>query len=123
MVVQHEEARALLLAAGATEADGRICIPRALVENAIKSAPPLIPMYGRGALAMELGEFNSYFGGGSDLMSTWDLETGEHRPSTLTDVGNAARLCDALPNMDFIMSGAYPNEISDPHRAYLKAFA
>ena len=123
MVVQHEEARALLLAAGATEADGRICIPRALVENAIKSAPPLIPMYDRsGALAMELGEFNSYFGSGSDLMSTWDLETGEHRPSTLTDVGNAARLCDALPNMDFVMSGAYPNEISDPHRAYLESF-
>ena len=102
---------------------GRICIPRALVENAIKSAPPLIPMYDRsGALTMELGEFNSYFGSGSDLMSTWDLETGEHRPSTLTDVGNAARLCDALPNIDSSSRGRTPNEISDPHRAYLESF-
>ncbi len=123
MVVQHDEARALLLAGGAAETeDGRIRIPRAMVEKARTSAPAMIPVYDRqGVLAMELGGFNSYFGGGSDLMSTWDLETGEHRPSTLDDVSRVAKLCDALPNFDFIMSGAYPNEL-DPHHAYLEEY-
>jgi trimethylamine--corrinoid protein Co-methyltransferase len=123
MLVQHDEARALLLEAGALKGDDdHIRIPRALVERARSSAPAMIPVFGRnGELAMELGAFNCYFGTGSDLMSTWDLETGEHRPSTLDDVARVARLCDALPNFDFVMSGAYPNEL-DPHHAYLEEF-
>ena len=70
---------------------------------------------------MSLGRHNSYFGTGSDLMSTYDLETGEHRPSGLADVARAARLCDALPNIDFVMSCAHPNDI-EPQRSYLESF-
>ena len=70
---------------------------------------------------MSLGRHNSYFGTGSDLMSTYDLETGEHRPSALADVARAARLCDALPNIDFVMSCAHPNDI-EPQRSYLESF-
>lgn len=123
MVVQHDEARALLLKAGATERDdGRVRIPRKLVETALNSAPAMIPVFDRaGTLAMELGGFNSYFGTGSDLLNTWDLDTREHRRSRLDDVALAARLCDALPNMDFIMSSAYPNDI-DAHRSYAEGF-
>ena len=123
MVVQHDQARALLLDAGATElADGRVAIPRGMVEQARASAPAMIPVFDRGGdLAMELGGFNSYFGTGSDLMSTWDLDTGEHRPSTLDDIARAARLVDALPNFDFAMSSAYPTE-HDPHRAYIESY-
>ena len=54
-------------------------------------------------------------------MSTYDLETGEHRPSALADVARAARLCDALPNIDFVMSCAHPNDI-EPQRSYLESF-
>ena len=75
-----------------------------------------------GAPAMELGGCRSYFGTGSDLLWTSDLETGERRRSTLDDVARAARLVDRLPNMDFAMSSAYPNEV-DPHEAYLRSFA
>ena len=70
---------------------------------------------------MSLGGHASYFGTGSDLMSTYDLETGEHRQSVLADVGRAARLCDALPNIDFVMSCAYPNDV-EPRRSYLESF-
>ena len=105
MTVPHETARRLLLDAGATiEGEDLVRIPRDLVARARDTAPPMIPVYDRdGELAMQLGGFNAYFGTGSDLMNTYDLETGERRPSVLADVRRMARLCDALPNIDFVM--------------------
>ena len=123
MRVLHPEALELLRAAGCevTEPD-LVRIPRELVEKARSTAPAMIEIYDRaGEPAMSLGRSNSYFGTGSDLMSTYDLETGEHRPSALADVARAARLCDALPNIDFVMSCAHPNDI-EPQRSYLESF-
>jgi len=123
MRVHHEEARELLRAAGCTVTEPDLVkIPRELVERARESAPAMIEVFDRaGEPAMSLGGHNSYFGTGSDLMSTYDLETGEHRQSVLADIGRAARLCDALPNLDFVMSCAHPNDI-EPHRSYLESF-
>ena len=123
MRVYHEEARQMLLDAGCTETpEDRILMPRHLVAQARLSVPAVVDVYDRnGLLAMELGGYNSYFGTGSDLMSTYDLDTGEHRPSTLEDVRRAARLCDALPHMDFIMSSAHPTD-QNPHHSYLLSF-
>jgi trimethylamine--corrinoid protein Co-methyltransferase len=123
MTVYHDEAEELLRAAGCTKtAAGRLLMTRHLVEQARLSVPAQVNVYDRaGQLAMELGGYNSYFGTGSDLMSTYDLETKEHRPSTLEDVGRAARLCDALPHMDFLMSSAHPTD-KNPHHSYLLSF-
>ena len=123
MRVHHEGARELLRDAGCTVTDtDLVCIPLELVEQARTTAPHMIEVYDRrGEPAMSLGERNSYFGTGSDLMSTYDLETGEHRRSTLSDIARAARLCDALPNIDFVMSCAHPNDV-EPHRSYLESF-
>ena len=97
-------------------------IPRELVDRARDTAPPMIPVYDRdGELAMQLGGRNAYFGTGSDLMNTYDLETGERRPSVLADVRRMARLCDALPNIDFVMSSAYPSDVA-AHASYLESF-
>ena len=123
MRVHHPEALELLRAAGCavTEPD-LVCIPRELVEKARATAPAMIEVFDRiGEPAMSLGGFNSYFGTGSDLMSTYDLETGERRQSVLADVARAAKLCDALPSIDFVMSCAHPNDI-EPHRSYLESF-
>ena len=49
------------------------------------------------------------------------METGEHRPTVLADGVQAARLCDALPTIDFVMAYAHPGE-GDPHRALLESF-
>ena len=61
----------------------------------------------------------TFFGTGSDLPHTLDLETGERRPSLLSDVQSTARLADALPNLDFAMSMALPSDVpaqtSDRH--------
>ncbi len=124
MILYHKTATELLLDAGCrVDADGRVHVPKHLVEKARESVPSLIHLFDReGDLAMELGGHNSYFGTGSDLMSTYDIESGEHRPSTIGDVARAARLADALPNIDFVMSSAYPNGV-DPHDSYLLSFA
>jgi trimethylamine--corrinoid protein Co-methyltransferase len=123
MRLDHDGARTMLLDAGATlTPQGYVLIPRELVERARETAPPVITVYDRGGEpAMELGGYNSYFGTGSDLMSTFDLETGEHRPSVLEDVRRAARLCDALSQIDFVMSSAHPTD-QDPHLSYLLSF-
>ena len=82
MKVYHPEAEALLLAAGAeATAEGRLLLPRHMVETARRSVPPVVNVCDRtGTLAMELGGYNSYFGTGSDLMSTYDLRHGRAPP-------------------------------------------
>ena len=45
-------------------------------------------------------------------MHLFDLESGERRETSLADVATSARLCDALDHIDFVMSGAYPHEVS-----------
>ena len=90
MTVPHAEAREMLVTgAGATvEADDVVKIPRDAVAAARDTIPEMIHVYDRnGELAMQLGGTNSYFGTGSDLMSIYDFETGERRPSVLADTG------------------------------------
>src|SRR5664280_1409250 len=121
--VHHPESLELLRAAGAeiTQPD-LVKVPRELVEQARATAPTIIEVFDRtGQLAMSLGGFNSYFGNGSAVTSVYDLETGEHRPTRLADGVDAARLCDALPNIDFVMAYAHPGEV-DPHVALLHSF-
>jgi trimethylamine--corrinoid protein Co-methyltransferase len=123
MRVTHPAALNLLSSAGCTMRDGLVYIPPRLVESARRTVPPRITMWDRNGekVAMELGGYNSYFGTGSDLLQTWDLESQTLRESTLYDVARAARLVDALPNIDFVMSCAYANDI-EPHVSFLREF-
>ena len=123
MRVHHAEALELLRAAGCAVSDpDLVCIPRELVEQARATAPSIIEMYDRtGAAAMSLGGYNAYFGNGSAVTSVYDLDTGEHRPTVLADGVAAARLCDALPMIDFVMAYAHPGG-GDPHVALLESF-
>src|SRR5450830_341045 len=121
--VHHAEALALLRAAGCTVTDhDLVCIPRGLVEQARATAPHMIEVYDRrGEPAMSLGGDNAYFGNGSAVTSVYDVDTGEHRPTVLSDGVDAVRLCDALPMIDFVMAYAHPGGL-DPHSALLESF-
>jgi trimethylamine--corrinoid protein Co-methyltransferase len=124
MRVHQKAALELLRAAGAeVKGDDLVRLPAGLVSQARATAPAVVPVFDRaGEPAMRLGGRRSYFGTGSDLMNVYDLQTGERRLAGLEDVALAARLCDALDNIDFVMSAAYPNDIADPHRAYVAEF-
>jgi trimethylamine--corrinoid protein Co-methyltransferase len=123
MQVRHDKALDLLRQAGCQIEDANVVkIPGNMLESAIQKAPTHIPVYDRqGKPAMDLGGDRSYYGLGSDLLYTLDPEgAGRHR-STLEDVRRSARVADALPNIDFIMSFAHPSDLT-PAKAYLASF-
>ena len=123
MKVFHEEALTLLREAGCLIDERHIArIPEGLVERAIKTAPREIEIFDRdGRLAMNLGGRRAYFGTGSDLLYIIDPEDGHRRRCVLKDIGRAARLCDGLANIDFVMSFSYPSDVVS-HRAFLSSF-
>lgn len=116
MRVHCQEAIDLLREAGCPVSDGNLVkIPAHLVSQALRTAPRRIPIYNRkGKPAMFLEGTNVYYGTGSDLPNTIDLFTGERRKSAKQDVANVAKLCDALPNIDFVMSMALPWDVPVP---------
>ena len=120
--MQDSQGRELLLEAGAWESNNRIKIPENLVADALASAPSRIPMYDRlGNLVMPLELGKVFFGPGSDTTFTLDVESGERRRTTAQDVEDIARLCDALDNMDFIMSMGNPSDVP-PDDLYIHEF-
>lgn len=96
-------------------------IPANLVEDALRRAPNKFKIYGRHAeRAILLEDGRVHFGfGGTPTPYILDVETGEWRKPRKTDVAEATRLGDAIPNMDFIMTiaGAYdvPHEVEYLH--------
>lgn len=111
--VHEPRGRTLLQDAGCTVTDGDLVrFPAALVEDALRSAPSRITLCARtGEPRVHLEGHRTYFGTGSDLPNTLDLQTGQRRPSLLSDVESTARLADYLPNLDFVMSMALPSDV------------
>lgn len=121
--VENERGRHLLSDAGCSLKDNNIVtIPRDLIEQCIKTCPSSIQIYDRnGELAMDLSGRNNYFGLGTDLIDTIDIDTGKRRRSELQDVRNAAVVADACENVDFIASFALPSDV-DTNTMYIECF-
>ncbi|HSJ57911.1 MAG TPA: trimethylamine methyltransferase family protein [Anaerolineae bacterium] len=83
----------------------RVRIPVAMVQHALTTTPRQIVVAGRDrSRRLTLQKDHIYFGTGSDCPSLVDPRTGELRKYSYDDVYDAARLVDALPNLDFHMS-------------------
>jgi trimethylamine--corrinoid protein Co-methyltransferase len=52
-----------------------------------------------------------FYGTGSDCPNVIDLRTGQRRPGKLQDIIEATTICDALPNIDFLMSFCIPSDL------------
>ncbi len=105
MVVHHEAALKLLHDAGAHVDGEKVFIPAGIVENAIKTAPSRFTLYDRrGQAAMFVEHRNVYYGGGSDTPNLIDYDSKERHPWTRKDIKNGITLCDALEQIDFVMS-------------------
>jgi trimethylamine--corrinoid protein Co-methyltransferase len=115
----HAEALRMLKAAGAFVHDGNLVkFPAALVQEALASAPGRIVMCDRdGEPAVWLEGTKVWFGTGSDCLNFLDPETGEHRKFTQSDLVDGYHLCDALPNIHFVMSIGLPADV-EPALAY-----
>ena len=111
------EAVELLKAAGADVSEGgRVRIPSHLVEWALSVAPKRVVLANRrGERVMPLERNNVFYGLGSDCPNVIDVHTGERRSGVLQDVVDAARVCDALPNIDFLMSFTIASDLPQEH--------
>jgi trimethylamine--corrinoid protein Co-methyltransferase len=110
----HDARAREILAGGGAEVDGiRVRIPEYLVEDALRQAPRRMTIYDRnGKVAMRAHDYHTYYGGGSDCLHVLDHRTGLRRDPMLQDVADAARLMDALPELDFVMSLFLPKEVN-----------
>jgi trimethylamine--corrinoid protein Co-methyltransferase len=115
----HAEALAMLADAGAFVSDGNLVkFPAALVEDAVASAPGRIILCDReGEPTVFLEGTRVWFGTGSDCLNLLDPETGQHRQFVQADLIDGYRLCDALPNIHFVMSMGIPADV-DPASTY-----
>ncbi len=123
MHVQDEEAVQIFRDAGAFVEKDRVKIPEFLVQDALNSAPSRVVLANqKGERCLFLEEGKTYFGTGSDTIYTIDPETRVRRRVQVNDVGNFARVCDALPNIAFIMSMGNPVDVPS-EMVYMYEFA
>ena len=109
----YQRAIDLLRKAGAFVSEGnRVRIPLSLVEKAFSTVPKRITLHNRhGQPALFLEDRRCYYGPGSDCLNIIDHRTGERRQPVLKDVVEAMTVCDALPNVDFVMSMFLPSDV------------
>jgi trimethylamine--corrinoid protein Co-methyltransferase len=122
--LHFDQAVQLLKKAGATVTEGnRVRIQPELVEWAIKTAPRSVTLSNRnGKPVMPLEGYNVFYGPGSDCPNVIDFRTGQRRAGLLEDVEQGMRICDALSNIDFVMSlnlaTDKPQEYADLYQMY-----
>jgi trimethylamine---corrinoid protein Co-methyltransferase len=109
----NPEAVDLLSSAGGVVSEGnRVRIPPDLVEWAISTAPKQVTLYNRnGQPVMPVAGRRTFFGTGSDCLNIIDHRTWERRTPVLNDVVEGTILCDALENIDFVMSMFLPADV------------
>lgn len=103
--IHAEEGLELMRRAGADISDGNLVrIPSRLAEWALDAAPKSITLYTRdGRPGIRAEGRNVYYGNAVSASNIIDPYTAERRPFKKQDVADVARLCDALPNIDFVM--------------------
>jgi trimethylamine--corrinoid protein Co-methyltransferase len=110
--VHNAQACDLLQTAGAKVDGQRTRLPREMVRQALDVVPKALTLYNRhGDVAIDAKGYQSYFGGGSDCLYILDHRTGQRRRALLQDTKDAAKLMDALPQVDFVMSGFLPSDV------------
>ncbi len=102
----------LLKKAGAAVDGDRVRIPARLVDQALQTVPKSVTLFDRlGEPALTLEDYHVFFGPGSDTLNLIDHRTGERRKPMLQDVRDGITVCDALTNIDFVMSLCLPSDV------------
>ncbi len=89
-------------ASGSVDDAGRLRFPRNLVEDAVATAAKEFTWWGLDPdRSIKVGGDRVHFGTAGAAVSVWDHETRRHRPSTLLDIYDVARLVDTLEHVHF----------------------
>jgi trimethylamine--corrinoid protein Co-methyltransferase len=110
----ESEAVEMLRKTGAFIADGnRVRIPASLVEKAFNTVPKRVVLCNRnGERVIFLEDHRTFYGPGSDCLHIIDHRTGARRQPVLQDVVEGITVCDALPQIDFVMSLCLPSDVN-----------
>ena len=94
--------------------DGRIRIPRALVEDSLEMAARDITLCGRDPKHdLHLSGEKVHFGTAGAAVHIVDVEKREYRDSTLQDLYDAARIVDCLDNVHFLQRPMVCRDVLD----------
>ena len=113
--VYHDEARDILKKAGAWVDGLRVRLPSYMVKDALAKAPRSFTIFARDGNPkhdIHIGPGRAHFGPGPTCPNFIDVETLERRLYVKSDVPIVAKMCDALPNIDFVES---LGTVSDVH--------
>jgi trimethylamine--corrinoid protein Co-methyltransferase len=93
---------------------GRLCFPRALVEDVIANTPKNLQFFARDPKHdMQIGGSRVHTYGGGEAVNMLDIGAFEYRPSTLPDLYDAARLTDRMDNIHAFSRLVVATEIKD----------
>jgi trimethylamine--corrinoid protein Co-methyltransferase len=121
--VRNAEARDLLARAGASVDGMRVLIPPHIVQDALTANPRSFTVWGRdGRHQMQIVPDRVYYGPGPTCTYFVDPETGQRRKTRQGDPGLTALVCDALDNIDYVMSLGLIGDVT-PAQAPVYEFA
>jgi len=105
-----------LMTLGATRRDdGRLLLPRSMVEAALDRAPSTVELPGfiedRG---VTIGRSGVHIGTGGAAVQTLDAATGTYRHSSLADLWTMFRVLDESPNIHYGLRPLVARDIEDP---------
>lgn len=111
----HERAQHIFRKAGAKVDGKRIRIPVELLTEALQMAPGSFTFYNRDKTpAMNLEPFEVHFGTYGTAPYWYNPKTGNRELSTLETIAVTARVCDALPNVEWSMPMGVPSDVDPP---------
>lgn len=94
--------------------DGRLRLPSAVIDTALADLRSDVVLHGRdGRHDLHVSGGRVHVGSGGAAPMVVDLETGRYRESTLADLYDAARLCDALGNIHFFSRSVVARDMPD----------
>lgn len=113
-----EELLDLMLPKGALLNDhGRLCFPRALMEDVIAGAAKEYYVHARGSRAgkddMHCTATSVHFSNSGTAVTTFDAHTKTYRPSTIQDVYDFTRLVDRLENIHMTGDTVLATDVPD----------
>ncbi len=112
--VLNAEARDLLAAAGARIEGERARIPPHVIQDALAAAPRSFSLWSRDRKhRLHIVPDRVYFGPGPSSTYFINPLTGERRTARQGDPATTARVCDALDNIDYVMSLSLIGDVND----------
>jgi trimethylamine--corrinoid protein Co-methyltransferase len=102
-------------AGGYMDAQGRLRLPRSLIEDTVANAARDFVLCGQDPkYDMELSGNKAYFGTAGAAVHIVDCNTRVYRESTLADLYDIARLVDSLEHIHFYQRSIVARDITDP---------